>query len=737
MLDRVSALALLLSVASAQIALADDRPKVAVFDFKPSNVSEQDLGLFMEQVLIEIDSTHQYQSLGKSDLETMLGMEKLKEDLSGECDTSCMAHIAGAIGAQYVISGQLAQTKGRYVIHAKLIDERKARVIRRIEREAKGDFNDLRKEVPALVREVLGLQAKISGEQGELYLKASPESARYNIDGGKLRGRLAAGRPSTITLPVGKHRVVLAADGFKHSIEEVLIEPNRVATLTINLIPERKDKGKQEGLGFLDVATDSDETKGAEIYLNGQKRPEVTPATLKDVPAGEHLLALRKPLYKEWQSVVEVPRDDFKRVLASLEPNFGPISIESEPTGADVYIDGIKVGATPYEVPRLEAKAYKLKLTMTLYHDLEKTVIVEPESGLTLKKEMDPAFGTLKVESGEVEQASVWLDGMSRCYTPCELERLPSRSYYLKVRKDLYAPWEGRVLIRDGQTEIRNVGLVPQFGTLVISSDPEDAEIQLDGKVLGKTPFESKIEIGRHQLEVSAGDRYRPHEESFALDRNETRTVKAMLAPRLGKVMITSSVRGAKIILDGKEIGQTPQLVDGLFVGDHEVILSAEPNLGAKQTVTIREGELIQLEANLIEVLSLDEVNAFKDKRFKYQVAGWTLVGASAALAAGTVVFGYLGFDEERKADDLHKKFLADKTDARADKVRTARDAAEVNYSLAWAAGGTAMASLLTGLIILAVTPDEPEVPFLRPTGFGPIVLPGGAGVSVSWGVAP
>jgi len=737
MLQKVAPLALTVLVVSASSALAADRPKVAVFDFKPIDVSAQDLSLFMEQVLTEIDSTEKFHSLGKSDLETMLGMEKLKEELAGECEASCMAQIAGSIGAQFVMSGSVARTSDRYVIHAKLIDQSKASVIRRIEREVRGDMGNLRKEVPALVREVLGLQARISGEHGELYIKASPESARYSIDGGKIKGRLAPGRPSPITLPAGTHKVLLAADGFENRIEEVLVETNRVATLAVTLFPKRKKPAKQAGVGFLDVATDSDETRGSGIYLDGQRRTEKTPATLKGVPVGEHVLTLRKPLYKEWQKLVQVKKDDFEKVLAKLSPNFGPMTIRSDPPGADVYIDGIKVGTTPYEEQRLEAKAYRLKLTMTLYHDLEQTVFVEPEVGLSMEQNLAPAFGRLKVRTGEVKEASVWLDGMFRCKTPCVLEKLPSRRYYMKVGKDLYAPFEKHVEIKDGQTELCDVGLIPQFGTLVVKSEPEGAGVHLDGELLGKTPIEQKVDIGRHKLRVSAGDKYRSHEEILALDRNETRTVNALLTPRLGKVMITSSVRGAKIVLDGKPMGETPQMIDGLFVGEHEVIISAEPNLGAKQTVTIKEGELIELDADLIEVMTMEELQAFEDERRSYKIAGWTLVASGAALVTGTIVLAYFGHEEELKADERHKEFLADRNEANASKVEAARDAAEIDYSLAWAAGATAFAALISGLTVLAVTPEEPEVPFLRPTAAGPLLLRDGAGFGVTLEVGP
>jgi len=693
-------------------------PKVAVFDFRTMGASKEELVLFMEQILNEVDATGKFKSIGKSDLETMLGMEKLKENLGNDCNESCMAEIAGSIGAEYVLAGNLIKSSDGYAVLIKLIDQNRAEVVKRVDREVRGGFSDLRKAVSGIVREVLGLGIAIKGAKGELALKITPDNASYSIDGGRFSGKLMPGVLNVVLLPAGAHKVTLSAKGYEDLTEDELVEANRVVTLERALLRPMRKKAKaaSHGKGYLDIVTSPADTEGADIFLDGELRPEKTPVTLKGLPAGDHVLAIRKPLYREWRERVVVRDGQLKKIEARLKPNFGPVSIDSEPSGADVYIDGVKVGVTPYKEARREAKAYKLKLTRSLYHDFEETMFVEAVKGLKSKVRLKPAFGILKADTGDVTGADVLIDGQPRCKTPCTLTELASRRYYVKVTKELYAPWEKEVEIRDGQVQAFKVNLEARFGTLNVESKPKGATVLLDGKPIGQTPLTRKLSIGSYRLEVNAGEGYKPHVESFVLGKNDVKSVDVELVPRLGSVMISANVRGARIQIDGEERGVTPMLVKDLLVGEHEARLSADKHIDTVKKVRIKEGEVMELQVNLTRLLPREiadrEIAKWKDEQARYHMAGWLLTAAAVGLGITASVLGYLGSQDADESDKSYEQYLRADNEAEAARLRARtqdiEDSAGLKYSLAWALGGGAVAALAGGIVAFVLSPDRP-----------------------------
>ena len=60
-------------------------------------------------------------------------------------------------------------------------------------------------------------------------------------------------------------------------------------------------------------------------------------------------------------------------------------------------MDGINKGQTPLQLNRVEAKAHKIKIIKSLYHDLSETILLKPGDGFAKTYQLRSAFGTLKV----------------------------------------------------------------------------------------------------------------------------------------------------------------------------------------------------------------------------------------------------------------------------------------------------------------------------------------------------
>lgn len=86
---------------------------------------------------------------------------------------------------------------------------------------------------------------------------------------------------------------------------------------------------------------------------------------------------------------------------------------------------------------------------------------------------------------------------------------LPQGHYYFKIEKDYYTTWTKEIDITNGKAEI-TVELKPNFGQIVVDSNPSGSDVFIDGKLIGPTPIKSPIKLsgGKHELRVQKQDYY-------------------------------------------------------------------------------------------------------------------------------------------------------------------------------------------------------------------------------------
>ena len=94
----------------------------------------------------------------------------------------------------------------------------------------------------------------------------------------------------------------------------------------------------------------------------------------------------------------------------------GALVITSDIRGADVYLNGKRVGKTPHKATPLTVGRYQVKVMKAGYETFEKNVEVSSPDD-TLRADLKPAASAFRVESN-VSGASVELDGQPRGSTP-------------------------------------------------------------------------------------------------------------------------------------------------------------------------------------------------------------------------------------------------------------------------------------------------------------------------------
>lgn len=169
----------------------------------------------------------------------------------------------------------------------------------------------------------------------------------------------------------------------------------------------------------------------------------------------------------------------------------------------------------------------------------------------------------------------------------------------ITVRAPGYAPYTETVDIVKGNKVERDIKLESLLSHLTINSATSDAIIKINGKEKGAGTFSDDLTPGSYLVEVEKTG-YRPYSQTIELQEKEKRTLDIpALQPVYANLDVAYTPAGSTISIDGKEVGNTPQVLFDILVGPHAVTVSKEGYLPYTAEVNLQEGQLARLEGEL------------------------------------------------------------------------------------------------------------------------------------------
>jgi hypothetical protein len=128
--------------------------KIAVL---PSQLEKSAKGqvpeLFNDYVMAAVQEAGDFEVIGQEDINTLIGFENQK-DLIDCSDTSCIADIGNALGVDRIMAVKVARLQTDWVITAKIINIKAARVESRVNEIVSGNVKNLLQAVPGVVANV-------------------------------------------------------------------------------------------------------------------------------------------------------------------------------------------------------------------------------------------------------------------------------------------------------------------------------------------------------------------------------------------------------------------------------------------------------------------------------------------------------------------------------------------------------------------------------------------------------
>jgi len=119
-----------LPLAAAGAATQAERPKLAILEVKAGQGLPPSAGGTLTAIQTADAARCGFEGVSQADISAMLAFQKQRQML-GCTDEGCLAEIGGALGAQYVLSGEAARVGSRDHLSLTLLDARRAKVIGR------------------------------------------------------------------------------------------------------------------------------------------------------------------------------------------------------------------------------------------------------------------------------------------------------------------------------------------------------------------------------------------------------------------------------------------------------------------------------------------------------------------------------------------------------------------------------------------------------------------------------
>ena len=265
------------------------------------------------------------------------------------------------------------------------------------------------------------------------------------------------------------------------------------------------------------VTTIVQESAGGQ-YLVMTVTPAHAEVSIDDVPVevadgvvstllkyGKHTYRVSAALHEPTMGQFEIGNAK-KELSVALQPAYGILQIDSDPAGAEVYIDGDyqPAGTTPFTSKWLSPGKHTLQFKMPVYKTRTMEVAV-PGNGATQSVEavLQPNFA----------EVSVSAPGESEIYINNELKgvgrwsgRLNAGLYTVEARKASHYSSSQSVEVEAGDKRTVTLSApTPRYGSLNVNTRPVGATVSVDGTALtGTTPnIYADILIGEHTLTVA------------------------------------------------------------------------------------------------------------------------------------------------------------------------------------------------------------------------------------------
>ncbi|MBA3392166.1 MAG: PEGA domain-containing protein [Deltaproteobacteria bacterium] len=435
-------------------------------------------------------------------------------------------------------------------------------------------------------------------------IDSAPQGAQVYI-GDKSCGPVG-NTPWTGTLNAATVTVIVEAAGYEPAIKSFKV--GRVRKVQELFVPLTRQPQ-------LEIRADADPSLvGATVSVDGVAQGTIQGPMVIKTTAGRHLIEIKKEGFEtltQWVDLSTTPALTLTPTLKAVaKAKYGTIVVEADVQDAEVYVDGNKhPDNTPSVISNVIEGVHVIEVKKAPGPPWRQTVTVVANQQTKVRAELAPLLhggvGVIRVLS-DAPGARANIDGIDMGPVPVDIKDVKAGEHIVQVKASGFKTGEKKVTVTAGGSQVVKFDLNPEVaadqGTIKVLSAVPEAEVIIDGAVVGKAPQEKKVSAGEHSVMVRLAG-YKPFEQKVRVETGKVLSIMADLKG-VGRLRILSNPAGASVLINGLPAkdkdgrDKTPMDVE-VETGKTIVRLEMPGFVASEETINIQGGQTETLSREL------------------------------------------------------------------------------------------------------------------------------------------
>ncbi len=451
-----------------------------------------------------------------------------------------------------------------------------------------------------------------------------------------------------VYLSAGTRQLYVFTEGF---IKLSYTFPLRIEKGTVYLleITSVNPLGIETGKGSLDITSEPDSVL---VTIDGfPDLKKWTPCSFNNYRAGSYQFIFQKHRYQTLDTILHINRKERTPVFIRLKPKWGNLIVASlDNIPYTFQINGQKyIGkrlALTGDSLGLDVGDYALRVSRENYYDSTLQIHLTPGDTTLIVIGLKPVLAPLRVLTNP-PGAAVYFDGVAIGKTPLQ-QKVMTGKHHIRIALKDFVEENREIAVVKGQETLLDL-VLQKHAPVRIESEPDGAEVWINGELKGQTPLNIEMRPGQTILTLK---------KPFFLDLTDTlritgaKVFRFQLPQKRYHLTVGTRPSGADVYVNGRNKGTSPVSVS-LIHGHYRVHVEKRGYVSRSKSVSIKQDK--EVDFNLrrrlqgyvagVMVVPTDEYQMFK---WGGEI-GWTYPDMPFLMTALGYVYGY----RDNLEDDL------------------------------------------------------------------------------------
>ncbi len=279
-----------------------------------------------------------------------------------------------------------------------------------------------------------------------------------------------------------------------------------------------------------------------------------------------------------------------------------PLNIKLEPEDATIKVKGFPPPLSLWDSWLVFPGRYVMQARHPGFYPLDEELDIKMGGTRNLSYELIELPGLLNIKINPVVDFKLYVndDDVDTVLNDQGMAEIKRGRHRLRIETERYLDHQQEYEIQGyGKEQQLDVSLHPGWAAISIFSQPAGAEVHVDGELVGLTPLVTDMMGGQHEIIIKKqGFKSMSFMQSVEAGI-DVKLEKIQLQPADGQLTISSTPKGASVMVKGKYQGTTPVTVNLSANTEHTLVLSKAGYSTKEQRITLRPEEERAIEVKL------------------------------------------------------------------------------------------------------------------------------------------